>query len=106
MCFRKKDKKVKVFKFTDEAVEFMRMYLLKDNKSITQIDMELIDEFVSIAFDWESLTVDEYGHEKTYDYPDKSRNEMADRFVSEVSGKLSTGWVPDFDDLNKRLGLS
>ena len=34
------------------------------------------------------------------------RNEMADRFVSEVSEKLSTDlWIPDFDDLNKRLGL-
>ena len=36
----------------------------------------------------------------------KERNEMADRFVSEVSGKLSSDlWVADLDDLNKRLGL-
>ena len=50
--------------------------------------------------------LDENGNDKTYDYPNKERNEMADRFVSEVSGKLSTDlWIPDFDDLNKRLGL-
>ena len=70
------------------------------------IDMDILDDFVSIAFEWESEMVDENGKDKTYDYPNKERNEMADRFVSEVSGKLSTDlWIPDFDDLNKRLGL-
>ena len=50
--------------------------------------------------------VDENGNDKNYDYPNKERNEMADRFVSEVSGKWSSGlWTPDFDDINKRLGL-
>ena len=95
-----------VFKLSDEAIEFIRLYLLKKLNISTKIDMDILDDFVSIAFDWESEMVDENGKDKTYDYPNKERNEMADRFVSEVSGKLSTDlWIPDFDDLNKRLGL-
>ena len=95
-----------VFKLSDEAIEFIRLYLLKKLNISTKIDMDILDDFVSIAFEWESEMVDENGKDKTYDYPNKERNEMADRFVSEVSGKLSTDlWIPDFDDLNKRLGL-
>ncbi len=68
--------------------------------------MDILDDFVSTAFDWESLMVDENVYDKMYEYPNKLRNEMADRFVTEVSGKLLTDlWIPDFDDLNKRLGL-
>ena len=106
MFFRKKNKDMSVFKLSDEAIEFIRLYLLKKLNISTKIDMDILDDFVSIAFDWESEMVDENGKDKTYDYPNKERNEMADRFVSEVSGKLSTDlWIPDFDDLNKRLGL-
>ena len=106
MFFKKKNKDMNVFKLSDEAIEFIRFYLLKELNISTKIDMDILDDFVSIAFDWESEMVDENGKDKTYDYPNKERNEMADRFVSEVSGKLSTDlWIPDFDDLNKRLGL-
>ncbi len=106
MFFNKKNKDVSIFKLSDEAIEFIRVYLLKELNVSTKIDMDMLDDFVSIAFDWESEMVDENGKDKTYDYPNKERNEMADRFVSEVSGKLSTDlWIPDFDDLNKRLGL-
>lgn len=106
MLFKKKKKRVNIFKLSDEAVDFIKIYLLKELKITTKIDMDILDDFISIAFDWESLMVDENGHTKTYDYPNKDRNEMADRFVSELSGKLSTDlWIPDFEDLNKRLGL-
>ena len=106
MFFRKKNKDMSVFKLSDEAIEFIRLYLLKKLNISTKIDMDILDDFVSIAFEWESEMVDENGKDKTYDYPNKERNEMADRFVSEVSGKLSTDlWIPDFDDINKRLGL-
>lgn len=97
---------MKIFKLSDEAIRFIKIYLLKECNITTKIDVDLLDEFVSIAFDWESLTVDENGKDKTYDYPNKERNEMADRFVSELSGKLSSDlWIPDIDDLNERLGL-
>ena len=68
--------------------------------------MDILDDFVSTAFDWESLMVDENGYDKMYKYPKKLRNKMADRVVTEVSEKLLTDLrIPDFDDLNKRLGL-
>ena len=106
MFFKKKNKCVNVFKLSDEAIEFIKIYLLKELNVTTKVDMDTLDDFVSVAFDWESEMVDENGNDKTYDYPNKERNEMADRFVSEISGKLSTdSWIPDFDDLNKRLGL-
>lgn len=106
MCFKKKTKPLKIFKLSDDAVEFIKKYLIRQCHISTKIDGDTLDDFLSIAFDWESLMVDENGNDKTFDYPDKERNEMADRFVSEVSGKWSSGlWSPDFDDLNNRLGL-
>ncbi len=106
MCFKKKNKQIKIFKFSDEAIEFIKKYLLKACNVSNKIDGDMLDDFLSVAFDWESLLVDEDGNDKNYDYIDKERNELADRFVSEVSGKWSSGlWVPDFEDINKRLGL-
>lgn len=40
--------------------------------------MDILDDFVSMAFDWECEMVDENGEDKTGDYPNKRRNEMAD----------------------------
>lgn len=107
MCFRKRNKEVKLFKLSDEAVEFIKKYLLKECNVTAKIDADMIDEFTSVAFDWETMMVDENGYDKEYDYPDKERNEMADRFVSEVSGKVASNlWAVDLDDLNERLGLN
>ena len=106
MFLKKKNKEIKVFKLSDEAIEFIRKYLLRECNVTTKIDRDLLDKFVNVAFDWETMMVDENGFDKTYDYPGKERNEMADRFVSEVSGKLSSDfWIPDIDDLNEKLGL-
>lgn len=107
MCFKKKLKSLKIFQLSDEAIEFIRKYLLQECNVSTKINGDLLDDFLNVAFDWESLMVDENGNDKINDYPNKERNEMADRFVSEVSGKWSSGlWTVDFDDLNKRLGLT
>ena len=106
MWFWKKKKEPMRFKLSDEAIVFIRKYLLEKCNVKTKIDGDLFDEFMSIAFDWETLMVDQNGYDKNYDYPDKERNEMADKFVSEVSGKLSDDlWIVDLDDLNRRLGL-
>ena len=107
MCFIKKNKALKVFKLEDESIEFIRRYLLREFNVTSKIDGDLLDEFLSLAFDWETMMVDENGNEKNDDYPEKERNEMADRFVSDVSGRWSSGlWIPDFEDLNKKLGFS
>lgn len=106
MCLGKRKKTPILFKLSDEAIVFIKKYMLEKCNVQTKVDDDLLDEFVSIAFDWETLMVDENGDDKDYDYPDKERNEMADRFVSEVSGKLSSDlWVADLDDLNRRLGF-
>lgn len=105
MCI-KRNNKLKVFKLSDDAVNFIKTYLLNECDITTQINMDILDDFISIAFDWETAMVDENGYDRTEDYPYKERNKMADKFVSEVSGKLSSGlWIPDFDDLNRKLGL-
>ncbi len=106
MCFRKKSKEIKTFKLSVEAVNFIKTYLLPELNITSKIDEGILDDFLYIASVWESLMVDENGYDKNYEYPDKERNEMADRFVTEISGKWSSGlWVPDFEDLNQRLGL-
>ena len=106
MCFKKKTKQLEVFKISDESIEFIKKYLLKECNITNKITADDLDDFLGIAFDWESLMVDEQGNNKLYDYPDKERNEMADKFVSEISGKWSSGkWTPDFQDLNNKLGL-
>lgn len=106
MCFRKRNKQIKIFKLSDDAVDFIKSYMLQECNVTKKIDIDLFDEFLSIASDWENLMIDANGYDKTYDYENKLRNESADRFVSEVSGKLSSDrWTPDLDDLNKRLGF-
>lgn len=106
MFFKKKTKSLKTFVLSNEAVDFIRKYLLEKCNITSKVDADTLNLFLSVAFDWESSMVDENGNDKTYDYPERERNEMADKFVSEVSGKWSSGlWIPDFEDLNKRLGL-
>jgi len=106
MCFKKKIKQPKIFKISDESIEFIKKYLLDECKITKKINDENLDDFLDVAFDWETLMVDEQGNDKTYDYPNKERNEMADKFVTEISGKWTSGkWTVDFDDLNRRLGL-
>lgn len=106
MFFKKNDKNKKIFQLSDDAINFIKDYLLKECKVSERIDMDMFEEFIDMALDWETQMVDENGRDKIDDYPNKKRNEMADRFVSEVSAKLSSGlWLPDIDDLNKKLGL-
>ena len=46
------------------------------------------------------------GCDKTYEYPERERNELADKFVGEITGQWDDEkLIPDFDDINKRLGL-
>lgn len=46
------------------------------------------------------------GCDKTYDYHEREWNELADKFVGEITGQWDDDkLIPDFYDLNKRLGL-
>lgn len=103
---QEKKNNINIIKLSDESVVFIKEYLLPMFPNIQKVDDDSIDDFIGIAFDWESLMVDENGNDKIYDYDGKERNEMADRFVSEISGKWSSGlWTIDFEELNKRLNL-
>lgn len=69
----------------------------------------MLDGIIDLATQWEIDMIDPLsadGCDKNYDYPERERNELADKFVSEITGKWNDDvLVPDFDDLNKRLGL-
>lgn len=46
------------------------------------------------------------GYDKNYDYPERERNELAYKFVSEITGQWNDEkLVPDFEDLNRKLEL-
>ena len=73
------------------------------------IDADLLDKIVDLAVQWDLDMIDplsEYGADKQYDYSEKARNEIACNFVSEITGKWNDDkLIPDFENLNKRLGL-
>lgn len=105
MCFKKR-KKITIFTLSDEAIEFIRLYLLNEYNINSKIDIDILNNFLYTASVWESDMVDENGYDKEFDYPEKERNEKADRFVTEISARLSSdNYLPDLEDLNKRLGF-
>lgn len=97
------------FKLSDDAINFIRIFGAKEIGLHTPINEQILDAIVELATQWEMDMMDPSdanGGDKTYDYPEKKRNEAADRFVTEITGQWDDGRsVPDFDDLNRRLGL-
>ncbi len=87
----------------------MKNYALNQLNINTQIDAEILDSVVDLATEWELDMIDplsKNGCDKTYDYPERKRNELADMFVGEITGQWNDDEsIPDFDDINKRLGL-
>ena len=107
---RKKDKKVPAkFVLSENAVSFIKTYAMEELGLAGPITEDVLDKIVDLAVQWELDMIDplsEHGGDKTYDYPEKTRNEAADRFVSEITGQWDDDkLVPDFDDLNRRLGF-
>lgn len=109
MSIFKKANKIKKFCLSDDAITFIQKYVINELSINNPINEEMLDEIISLATDWELDMIDQnskYGSDKQYDYPEKERNELADKFVGEVTGKWDDNkLIPDFDDLNKRLGL-
>ena len=87
----------------------IRTYVQCQIDITSPIDEDKLDEITDLAVQWEMDMIDpsdKEGGDKTYDYPERKRNEMADKFVSEVTGQWDDEkLVPDFEDLNRRLGL-
>ena len=111
MFFKKKNNKQKIVKFTlsENSIFFIKKYILIELKITTPINENDLDTIVALATQWELDMIDplsKHGSDKTYNYPNKERNELADKFVAEITGQWDDDKaIPDFDDLNKRLGL-
>ena len=89
-----------LFSVSEEAVEFIRTYILPV-KHIDFIDEDVFYDIFDIAESWELDMIDENGFDKTDD-PFIERNTMGMKFVTEISGQDAE---PDLEDLNRRLGL-
>ena len=111
MCFKrnKKPKEIKKFVLSDRAILFIRKFAQPELNITSPIDEDMLDEITDLAVHWEMDMIDplsKEGGDKTYEYPEKERNEMADKFVTEITGQWDDEkLVPDFEDLNKKLGL-
>ena len=111
MCFIKKTKQTTIKKFTlsDNAILFIKKYVFPQLQINAPLDENMLDEITELATQWEMNMIDPLssdGCDKTYDYPERERNELADKFVGEITGQWDDDkLIPDFDDLNKRLGL-
>lgn len=89
-----------LFSVSEEAIEFIRTYILPI-KHIDFIDEDVFHDIFDIAESWELDMIDENGFDKKDD-PFIKRNTMGMNFVSEISGQNGE---PNFEDLNRRLGL-
>ncbi len=111
MFFSKKTEQTKIKKFTlsDNAILFIKKYVFPQLHINAPLDENMLDEITDLATQWEMDMIDPLssdGCDKTYDYPERERNELADKFVGEITGQWNDDkLIPDFDDLNKRLGL-
>lgn len=103
-CMKKKEKEI--FKLSESAILFIKKYAMEELNITSPIDEDKLSEIYSLADEWEQFIIDENGRDKDYDYPEKEKAEMADKFVSELCGQwCSRLFEPDYVDLNQRLGL-
>ena len=112
LFFKKKSAKrleLKKFKLSEKAVTFIKKYIIPELNIVSPIGRNMLDVITDLASQWEMDMIDPLskdGGDKNYDYSERERNEMADEFVSEITGQWDDdSLVPDLDDLNKRLGL-
>ena len=106
---KKKEKVVNKFILSENAISFIKNHACPQLKISSPIDEEMLDKITKLATLWELDMIDPLskdGCDKTYDYPEKKRNELADKFVGEITGQWDDEkLIPDLEDLNKKLGL-
>lgn len=101
-------KQIKYFLLSEDAVCFIKHYAMPAMKLHFPIDDATLSAIVDFATQWEIDMIDPLnvnGCDKTADYPEKERNEAADRFVTEITGQWTDFTIPDLEDLNRRLGF-
>jgi len=103
MCFlkRKNKKEVVLKKLSDESVEYIKSYAIKNLKITKPIDVDMFYKILDLAENDELKLTDSEGYNRT-DLTDEEKTQFTKgmNFVSECSDI-----DVDFDDLNKRLGL-
>lgn len=97
------------FLLSDDAIFFIKNFVINEKIIAGPLDAEALDRIVKLATAWEEDMIDPSSDsyaDKAYDYPERKRNEMADKFVGEITGQWhDEELIPDFEDLNKRLGF-
>lgn len=103
-----KSKKYPKFMLSEEALLFIKKYAIPILKIEGPIDEEMEYAIFDFAVECELNMIDplsKEGSDKTYEYTEKERDYLGDKYVSEVSGRWGKDFIVDLDDLNKRLGF-
>ncbi|MBQ7307836.1 MAG: hypothetical protein IJW82_04825 [Clostridia bacterium] len=101
-------KELKIYVFSEESVLFIKKYAIPQLKINGLINNENIYDILDYADECELNLIDplsKNGQDKTYDYPEKERDFLGDKFVSEFSGLDIETFQIDYEDLNKRIQL-
>ena len=104
----KRKKQAKSFSLSEDAVYFIKTYASEVINLDSPINEATLNDIINLAAQWEMDMIDPLsrdGRDKSSDYPEKKRNEAADRFVAEITGQWNDRTIPDLDNLNGRLGL-
>ena len=94
------------FTLSNDAVIFIKKYAMPALNICLPITEELEDRIFEFAEECELNMIDplsENGADKDYDYPEKERDVLGDKYVGEVSGRWAENFTVDLDDLNHRL---
>lgn len=105
----RKEKEIKIFKLSEDAILFLKKYIIPEMNISAKIDEGTMDKIIELSSQWELDMIDTKTKnfmDKNYDYSERERNEMADAFVGEITGQWIDGICePDFADINKKLEL-
>ena len=96
------------FVLSENALLFIKKYAIPALNINTAITKELEYKIFDFATECELNMIDplsKHGADRQYDYPEKERDCLGDKYVSEVSGRWANNFVVDLNDLNKRLGF-
>jgi hypothetical protein len=105
--FRKKDEASKKSEkpekliFTADAILFIKKYAIPELSLTNPLDEDQFDEICTFADDCELDMIDENGEDKQYDYPEKERDILGDKFVTFMSHHADIDYYIDYDELSK-----
>jgi hypothetical protein len=99
----KKFKALVKMNFTDMEILFIKKYAIPDLGILCPIDEEKFDIIADYADKCELNMIDENGEDKQYDYPEKERDILGDKFVTFLSSYADKNYFIDYEELNKNV---